>query len=292
MDKGPEERDRGLESAAIASQTPQPEPSAIKKPIKLAPKYSPIIGVLTKLLSWAPKIMLLLVIASITLHALYKFGITPTASLESVPWDAALRYSAKAFAAFANPTELNAAALLLLAMVLIASSALFGIGFSIWAFIFLLIISIIMTIFIPFIAPLFGLLQAGDITAIELPTSASIGEVLTFSFRYVLTFIHLAVGFISGWARAQTLSIVGLVVAANALGFSAMLLDKAAAINAADPGKRVPEKEFVRYAGLGGGFGVLAGAILFRHKTKHKALLAHILLSTIASIYILNICLR
>jgi len=50
---------------------------------------------------------------------------------------------------------------------------------------------------------------------------------------------------------------------------------------------RVPEKAFLRYAVLGGGAGVLLGAFLFRHKTKHRGLITSVIIASAAGIFIL-----
>ncbi len=46
---------------------------------------------------------------------------------------------------------------------------------------------------------------------------------------------------------------------------------------------RTPERTFRVLAVLGGGLGVLVGFQLFRHKTKHRALMASVLLLTLAN---------
>ncbi|MBQ9428998.1 MAG: DUF1294 domain-containing protein [Clostridia bacterium] len=69
--------------------------------------------------------------------------------------------------------------------------------------------------------------------------------------------------------------------AINLVGFLVALYDKI--ISRAPRGsiRRIPEKTFVTFAWLGGGIGVLFSMLLFRHKTKHGALLLRILLPTL-----------
>lgn len=56
------------------------------------------------------------------------------------------------------------------------------------------------------------------------------------------------------------------LVIINAVGFFLMLADKRAAIKSA---WRIPEARLMNIALSGGCFGIYAGMMLFRHKTKH-----------------------
>lgn len=61
-------------------------------------------------------------------------------------------------------------------------------------------------------------------------------------------------------------SIILYLIIINAVGFLLMLADKRAAKKSA---WRIPEARLMSIALSGGCFGVYAGMILFRHKTKH-----------------------
>jgi uncharacterized membrane protein YsdA (DUF1294 family) len=67
-------------------------------------------------------------------------------------------------------------------------------------------------------------------------------------------------------------------MASSALGFLAMRIDKA---QAAREGWRLSERSILWYSVTGGGPGVLSAALIYRHKTLHKALLAQVVLSTV-----------
>lgn len=61
-------------------------------------------------------------------------------------------------------------------------------------------------------------------------------------------------------------SIILYLIIINAVGFLLMLADKRAAKKSA---WRIPEARLMSIALSGGCFGIYAGMILFRHKTKH-----------------------
>jgi uncharacterized membrane protein YsdA (DUF1294 family) len=69
-----------------------------------------------------------------------------------------------------------------------------------------------------------------------------------------------------------------MVLASSVLGFLAMKIDK---IQAAMGGWRLSERSIFWYALTGGGPGVIAAALRYRHKTLHKALLAQAALATV-----------
>lgn len=62
-----------------------------------------------------------------------------------------------------------------------------------------------------------------------------------------------------------------VVITANIAGFAAAYSDKQ---KAKQKKWRTPEKAFLILAAFGGGPGVLAGFIAFRHKTRHLGLIA------------------
>jgi uncharacterized membrane protein YsdA (DUF1294 family) len=73
-------------------------------------------------------------------------------------------------------------------------------------------------------------------------------------------------------------AVPAMMLASSALGFLAMRIDKA---QAAREGWRLSERSIVWYSMTGGGPGVLAAALIYRHKTLHKALLAQAALATV-----------
>jgi uncharacterized membrane protein YsdA (DUF1294 family) len=68
-----------------------------------------------------------------------------------------------------------------------------------------------------------------------------------------------------------------MVLASSVLGFLAMKIDK---IQAAMGGWRLSERSIFWYALTGGGPGVIAAALRYRHKTLHKGLLTKVLIAT------------
>ncbi len=68
-----------------------------------------------------------------------------------------------------------------------------------------------------------------------------------------------------------------MMLASSALGYVAMRIDKAQAVR---EGWRLSERSIVWYSITGGGPGVLAAALAYRHKTQHYALLVQVALAT------------
>jgi uncharacterized membrane protein YsdA (DUF1294 family) len=73
------------------------------------------------------------------------------------------------------------------------------------------------------------------------------------------------------------------------LGFLAMKVDKSQAVA---EGWRLSERAIEWYALTGGGPGILAGAFIFRHKTRHGALLAKVAVATVLTWLILLSAIR
>ena len=73
-------------------------------------------------------------------------------------------------------------------------------------------------------------------------------------------------------------AVPAMMLASSALGFLAMRIDKA---QAARGGWRLSERSVFWYSVTGGGPGVISAALIYRHKTLHKALLAQAALATV-----------
>jgi uncharacterized membrane protein YsdA (DUF1294 family) len=75
-----------------------------------------------------------------------------------------------------------------------------------------------------------------------------------------------------------------MALVSSSLGFLAMKVDKSQAVV---EGWRLSERAIEWYALTGGGPGILAGAFIFRHKTRHGALLAKVAVATVLTWWIL-----
>jgi uncharacterized membrane protein YsdA (DUF1294 family) len=73
-------------------------------------------------------------------------------------------------------------------------------------------------------------------------------------------------------------AVPAMMLASSALGFLAMRIDKA---QAAREGWRLSERSILWYSMTGGGPGVISAALIYRHKTLHRALLAQAALATV-----------
>ncbi len=83
----------------------------------------------------------------------------------------------------------------------------------------------------------------------------------------------------AAWTVRVTMPAVPLMMlVSSALGFTAMRIDKFQAMR---EGWRLSERSIVWYSITGGGPGVLAAAITYRHKIRHPGLLAQVILSTV-----------
>jgi uncharacterized membrane protein YsdA (DUF1294 family) len=80
-----------------------------------------------------------------------------------------------------------------------------------------------------------------------------------------------------------------MALLSSSLGFLAMKVDKTQAVV---EGWRLSERAIEWYALTGGGPGILAGAFIFRHKTRHGALLAKVVVATFLTWLILLSAIR
>lgn len=88
----------------------------------------------------------------------------------------------------------------------------------------------------------------------------------------------------------HSLSLVSIwLIAASLLGFTLMGVDKQRAKNHA---WRISERTLLLIAFIGGGFGSLAGMLLFRHKTKHAKFIILVPLAIILNILVAILLIR
>ncbi len=111
-----------------------------------------------------------------------------------------------------------------------------------------------------------------------------VGDLFLAGLYFLLGLSHRLVGLAGEWAGGQPLQMLAVVAFVNAVAVLIMWVDKR---QAEREGYRVPEKAILRYAALGGAFGLYAGAFAFRHKTQHMALLAEIGLASLAAFYVM-----
>jgi len=289
----------------------------VKERLKL--RMEPI----ARALSLIPKLMLFIACASLLLYALGKMLEIPEVSrmasattsqsvyqILSVVFFAFLALINKAFGALATPTEITAASVgaLIFAITLIAT--VFSWRTAIYLTVACYVISIVMGILLLLTRPFLGL---ETIMPEGLRLGSGIADLLLYGFLGLLNFSHVMLRMISGWVASQFADVLFLATIMSLLGFAAMYVDKRG-VDASRQIERlpeiasdqrlsherkmeivrglecfaIPEKDLVRYALLGGGLGVLAGALLFRHKTENIGFLAWVTILTIASLWILS----
>jgi uncharacterized membrane protein YsdA (DUF1294 family) len=107
-----------------------------------------------------------------------------------------------------------------------------------------------------------------------------VGDLFLAGLNFLLGFSGGAARLAARWAGHQLPVILATTAALNLVALIVMRVDKR---QAEIEGYRVPEKAILRYAALGGVFGILAGAFLYRHKTQHRMLLAEAVLASAAA---------
>jgi uncharacterized membrane protein YsdA (DUF1294 family) len=107
-----------------------------------------------------------------------------------------------------------------------------------------------------------------------------VGDLFLAGLNFLLGFSGGAARLAARWAGPQLPIILTAIAVLNLVALIVMRVDKR---QAEIEGYRVPEKAILRYAALGGVFGILAGAFLYRHKTQHRILLAEAVLASAAA---------
>jgi uncharacterized membrane protein YsdA (DUF1294 family) len=107
-----------------------------------------------------------------------------------------------------------------------------------------------------------------------------VGDLFLAGLNFLLGFSGGVVRLAARWAGPQLPVILAAIAFLNLVALIVMRVDKR---QAEIEGYRVPEKAILRYAALGGVFGILAGAFLYRHKTQHRMLLAEAVLASAAA---------
>jgi uncharacterized membrane protein YsdA (DUF1294 family) len=107
-----------------------------------------------------------------------------------------------------------------------------------------------------------------------------VGDLFLAGLNFLLGFSGGAARLAARWAGHQLPVILATIAVLNLVALIVMRVDKR---QAEIEGYRVPEKAILRYAALGGVFGILAGAFLYRHKTQHRMLLAEAVLASAAA---------
>jgi len=264
---------------------------------------------LVRALSLIPKIMLFIVCASLFLYVVGRLlaNQDPTAILYAM-----LAMLGRFLGALATPAEPNAANIWALIAVAVVVATAFRWKDSMYYLLASYIISIIMGMILALTSPILGLRQP---MPQGLQLGSGIADIFLFGLLGLLSLNRLILGTIISWAGSQLTELIFLAAAMSALGLAAMYVDKRAAVEESQLARlpeimsdprldqkrkmemlerasrmkivRMPEKDLVRYALLGGGLGVLAGAILFRHKIRDLGFLAWATIATIISLYVL-----
>jgi uncharacterized membrane protein YsdA (DUF1294 family) len=112
-----------------------------------------------------------------------------------------------------------------------------------------------------------------------------VGDFFMAGLLFLLYMSGKLVMLIWRWASGQAPAMLIIMVAVNGLTLLSMWLDRGQSRIAG--AYRLPEKALLKYSALGGGLGVIAGALILRHKTGHVGLLASVILASAAGLFIL-----
>lgn len=214
-----------------------------------------------------------------------------------------------------TPAEVTTAGIGALIVILVLIVSVFSWRTAIYYAITAYVGSLVIGILLILASPMLGI---GYTTSFGSKLSSSLASLFLFGFLGLLSLSRLILDTLIQWVGGQLADFLILAAAMSVLGLVAMYVDKRGAIEAAqllrlpeiasDPRlshqkkmeilekvgaggeikvARIPEKDLVRYALLGGGLGVIAGALLFRHKIRDLGFLSWVAAATLASFYIL-----
>jgi uncharacterized membrane protein YsdA (DUF1294 family) len=262
----------------------QPAP---EKPVK--DTFKPIV----KLLSWTPNIIAMVIILSLILYVAAPIMRPSSGDVFDFIVDRLKRLMIMVYRSY-FPGQLNAfniacLILLLTFFVCILSPLWVGYGAA--------------TVYAAGIALYFvanmlsgiasGILGIGQIMAqgavepiLPIPSyGLGMGDFFLAGLLFLLSFSGRLVGVIWRWASAQVPAIIALIAIVNAIAFASMWLDRRQ--SRIQGAYRLPERALIRCSALGGGPGIIAAALILRHKTEHTGLLISICLATAAGFFIL-----
>lgn len=165
-----------------------------------------------------------------------------------------------------------------------------------------------------------SVLGLGQVLSTNWQLGGGLASLFLFGFLEFLAVNQLMFNALLRWAGGQLTDLLFLAITMSAFGFMAMYVDKRAAIESSQQlllpeivsnprishqkkteileemqtsGEtiivRVSERDLARYALLGGGIGVIVGALLLRHKTQDLGFLVWISVLTLVSMYVLGV---
>lgn len=223
---------------------------------------------------WAPRILLTILVISLLFYVGYRLqslGFGPR------PIESAVQFIRKALEFLYRPAEPTAAHVLALAVTCILMSTLLDWR---WALSYLATIIIVPVTAAFLLAPIAGLFSVQPATSGHV-----VSNLLALGLAKMLEVNHVFYMLIVGWVRLQPHTFITLMMAMSVLGALVMYVDKRLAKTG---GRRMAEKDLLRYALAGGGLGIIIGALLFRHKTRHYWLLAQTSIVTLTTVYVLS----
>lgn len=243
------------------------------RPLEAARKYN----IPVRILSTVPTILLIVVLGSITLslYSYFKTVVIPEVRADLLTFF--LKIIVRLYQA--PPLDLASIIGFVCVMILYGSLSIRLSIFSIVTLASLLVFGYI------FILPLISTLGGFFLLPLQLPRASGVMDILLLTLYQLYGVGLYAFKFLKLWVLNQGLQPIMFLIISSCLAVLAMMVDKK---SSQVDGLRIPEKNIVRYALTGGGLGVILGALIFRHKTKHVGLLIHVGIVTFATLYILG----
>ncbi|MEM3952269.1 MAG: DUF1294 domain-containing protein [Nitrososphaerota archaeon] len=225
--------------------------------------------------TWIPRVFLIIFLLSFLFYLCYKMyspELVPRVAVENVLY--LIKKILEFLYSYVNITAIHIIALVVMCILI---STVFN-----WKW----VLGYIMIVFtVPIGLAYLSTLIGGFFTSTLQPvTSYTINDLLAFGFMKMFQLNYIFFKFVEEWIGQQLYIFLLLLVLMSSLGVLVIYVDKKMAKNS---GKRIAEKDFVRYGLLGGGLGIILGVFLFKHKIKHLWLLSQIVLVTFSTLYIL-----
>ena len=240
---------------------------------------------IVKMLSWMPSIILLVLTLSFLLYLAMPF----IRSIQLGIHDTIINYTVRLISVvyhsyFPSRLVFNIACLAMLTIFLLYIMSPLHLGYS------------MVTAYVAGIALYFGgtiitgfLLGIAHWTGERVPVMPSygfgIGDLFLAGLLFLLSMSGKTVSLIWRWASSQAPALIAVIIAVNVLGLLSMWLDKKQSMT--PEAYRIPERSLLKYSVLCGGVGIIAGAYIFKHKTRHRGLITSVIIASIAGSFIL-----
>ena len=247
---------------------------------------------IVKMLSWMPSIILLVLTLSFLLYLAMPF----IRSIQLGIHDTIINYTVRLISVvyhsyFPSHLVFNTACLVLLMIFLACMLSPLWVGYSAATVyvtgIILYFLGVIMSGIFSGIMGFEQIITRGEVEPAFLMPSYGfgIGDLFLAGLLFLLSMSGKTVSLIWRWVSSQAPALIAVIIAVNVLGLLSMWLDKKQSMT--PEAYRIPERSLLKYSVLCGGAGIIAGAYIFKHKTRHRGLITSVIIASIAGSFIL-----